>query len=112
MKEIKDEALTYKELTALNRKQEEYIKELEKKIEKMAPCETEKSCMPSKPSYEELECERDRLIEQLRRFDFLIKALEDSLIFINRDRCSIRQECDYYIEDNYKLRKRIKELEK
>ena len=47
----KDEKLTYKELSALCRKQEEYIKELEEKLIK--PSDTE-SCEPAKPTYDEL----------------------------------------------------------
>lgn len=47
----KDKKLTYKELTALCRKQEEYIKELEEKLIK--PSDTE-SCEPAKPTDNEL----------------------------------------------------------
>ena len=108
----KNPELTKKELTALCRKQEEYIKELEKKIEDIQPRTTEECIMPSKPSYEELECERDRMREHIRQCDFLIKALEDSLIFVNRDRDSRIQECEWYKEANYKLRVEVKENDK
>ena len=59
----KDEELTYEELTALNRKQEEYIKELEKKIDDMTPKAvfSDDKIEIRKPDYDELEDNFGRL---------------------------------------------------
>ena len=103
----KDEQLTYEELTKLCRKQEEYIKELEKKIEDMKPSDTKKCVMPAKESYEKLEWDRDKLREQLRNNDKLIFALEKSLIKINDEAMSYKQEAEWYQQQNYELRKQL-----
>ena len=101
----KDEELTYEELAALCRKQEEYIKELKDKLK--TPSGTEKCCMPEKESYEALKCDRDRLREQLRNNDKLIFVLEKSLIKINDEAMSYKQESEWYQQLNYELRKQL-----
>lgn len=107
----KDEQLTYEELTALCRKQEPYnIKELEEKLK--TPSDTEKSCIPEKETYEELERDRDKLREQLRNKDKLIFALEQSLIKINDELISYKGESERYQEQNYKLRKQLRDNER
>ena len=83
----------------------------EKKIKDMEQCETEKSCMPSKPSYVELECERDRLYNRNRELDLLVFALEKSLSSLGKEILSLKDECEYFKEETYKLRKRIRDSE-
>lgn len=108
MKKNKDEQLTYEELTALCRKQEPYnIKELEEKLK--IPSDTEKSCMPEKKTYEELDWEKNKLREQLRNRDSLIFALEHSLMKINDELISYKEELEVRKEQIYELRKQLRD---
>lgn len=101
--ENKDEALTYEELTALCRKQEEYIKELE------APSDT-LSCEPAKPDYDEL-C---RQVQSLSYKLELLKQENDALrysltrMYIQLEISQAREEI--WEEDYYKEHKRAEKL--
>lgn len=89
----KDEALTYEELTALCRKQEEYIKELEGKT----PSETEK-CEVRKPTYDELISHNMRLSDKNREQEETIQALLYSLQKINIERLVNEDESRHFKE--------------
>ena len=100
-KEHLDEALTYEELTALNRKQEEYIKELEKKIDDMSPKAvfSEDKIQICKPDYDELEDnfgrlnsaysllmeQNEALLFSLGKMFQKIKRLEDDVTYWKED---------------------------
>ena len=99
----KDEQLTYEELTALCRKHEEYIKELEEKFK--APIDTEKSEL-SKPSYEEL----SRQIDNLNVLIEENNALRWSLTTSHKEMCDWKNRSDMWQENYYKEHKRAEKL--
>lgn len=100
MKEIKDEALTYEELTALCRKQEEHIKELE---EKLKGNETKK-CEVAKPDYDELVRRNNRLLDENIENRDTIQALLHALKSINNERL-VNDDDGNYFQDMF-LRER------
>lgn len=65
-----------------------------------------------KPTYEELENERDRLLFQLRENDKLIYALEKALKIFAEQESEKKRENDYWKDENYNLRTRLKKYEK
>jgi len=100
----KDEALTYEELTALCRKQEEYIKELEDKINSniLIPKGTEKTEV-AKPSYDKLYRQTQRLNDKIFKLKQENSALRYSLtkMYIQLESSQAREEMreeDYYRE--------------
>lgn len=102
MKENKDEALTYEELTARCRKQEEYIKELEEKLKTSS--ETVQ-CGLDKPTYDEL-CRQVRSltgksIELEQENDALRWSLTKMYIQLEISKVTEEQrEEDYYRENS------------
>lgn len=107
MKESKDEQLTYEELTALCRKQEEYIKELEEKLK--TPSETIKCDVP-KPDYDELIRERDNLNHQLNVLINENNALRWSLTMAYKEMTAWENAVDMWKEDYYKEHNRAEKL--
>lgn len=108
--ENKDPELTYEELTALCRKQEEYIKELETKLrgtssddEKRCPshqCET-----PYELTYEELQNVFERKVNELRRCDEMLSAVMEALRISNNRLHEEIESANYYKEQYYKIKK-------
>ena len=105
----KDEALTYEELTALCRKQEEYIKELEEKLK--IPSDN-LSCEPAKPDYDELCRQVQRLNIKIIKLEQENNALRYSLtrVYIQLESSQAREEM--WEEDYYRANKLLEELNK
>ena len=103
----KDTELTKKELVALCRKQEEYIKELEKKLK--TPSDTEK-LETAEPSYEELDRERCDLIQQLNMLIEENNALRWSLTTAHKEMIDWKNRFDSMQEDYYREYKRAEKL--
>lgn len=116
MKENKDEALTYEELTALCRKQEEHIKELENKINSnvLIPKGTEK-CEVAKPDYNELVNRNNALLDANRENRDTIQALLYALKSINNERLvnddSLNYFQDMFLRERSRADKLFDELE-
>lgn len=98
----KDQELTKEELTALCKKQEEYIKELEEKLK--TPSDTEK-CEVAKPDYDELSRQAQRLDLKIFKLKRENEALRHSLtkmhmeLNVSQSREEMWQE-NYYKESN------------
>lgn len=107
MKENKDEALTYEELTALCRKQEEYIKELEEKLK--TPSDTEK-VQVAEPDYEELVRERGDLYHQLSVLTDENNALRWSLTAAHKEITAWKNRSENWEENYYREHKRAERL--
>ena len=97
-----DEALTYEELTARCRKQEEYIKKLENKIYGTL---SDEKCMPSLPTYEELESQLERQSDALRKSDEMLSAIMEALRISNNRLRDETERADYYKERYDKTKK-------
>ncbi len=107
MKENKDEALTYEELTALCRKQEEYIKELEEKLR--TPSDTEKIEV-AKPDYNELVRRNNRLLDTNIENRDTIQALLYALKNINNARIINDDSLNHYQDMFLRERSRADKL--
>lgn len=104
---MKDKVLTKAELIKLVKKQEEYIKELEEC--KRKPNTETMSRTPSKKTYIELECERDSLWKQVQEMNKLVYALEKSLVNLNNESMSYKNEVEWVNQEMNKLRSELKE---
>lgn len=103
----KDKKITYEELADLCRKQEEYIKELENKIDDMKRREIEECREPLKETYEMVARYRDKLREQLTDKEKIISALEKSLAKLNDEAMSYEQEAEWYRKIILELREQV-----
>ena len=104
---IKDEPLTYEELTKLCKKKEEEIADLYKTIDAMS--ETNQCIAPHEPTYEELEHDRDEFMESNEQNGQLVMALEKSLVSLSKMIDIDRVEIKYWKEECYKLREKLRE---
>lgn len=98
----KDEQFTYEELTALCRKQEKYIKELEDKI---YGTESEGKCCLQEPTYEELQNIIDRKVSDLRRSDEMLSAVMEALRISNQRLFEEAERAEYYKVQYNKLKR-------
>lgn len=101
---VKDEQLTYEELTKLCRRQEEKIADLYKTIDAMS--ETNQCIAPYKPTYEELERDRDEFMERNEQNGQLVMALEKSLVSLSKMIDIYRNDIKYWKEEFYELREK------
>lgn len=109
MKENKNKALTYEELTARCRKQEEYIKELEDKIYGTL-CDNEKLTEVAKPDYDELCRQISNLSHQLSMLVEENNALRWSLTTAHKEITSWKSCSDGWEENYYREHKRAEKL--
>lgn len=101
---MKDKQLTYEQLTKLCRKQEEQIADLYKTIDEMSG--TKQCIASSKPTYEELEWDREEISERNEHNRQLVMALEKSLAGLSKMVDDYYQEKNYWKEECYKLREK------
>ena len=101
--------LTKKELTALCRKQEKHIEELENELNK----QTEEN-KQNKLNYEESEKAHHIAKEQIRKYERLIPALEKSLSWLSEKCDDLDEKTDYlynqvlfFTKENSELRKKL-----
>lgn len=106
--ENKDEALTYEELTALCKKQEEHIKELEDKIYGTLS-DTEK-VKTAEPDYEELIRENSDLYHQLSILTDENNALRWSLTTAHKEMIAWKNRSENWEENYYREHKRADKL--
>lgn len=99
----KDEQFTYEELTALCRKQEEHIKELEDKI--YGTLSDKECCCPPEPTYEELQNVIERKSNDLRRYDEMLSAVMEALRISNKRLFEEISRANYYKEQYNKIKK-------
>lgn len=105
----KDEQPTYEELTALCRKQEEYIKELEEKLK--TPSDTEEcSEKIAEPGYDELVRERGDLYHQLSVLTNENNALRWSLTMSHQVMNDWKNRSEKWEEDYYEEHQRAEKL--
>lgn len=102
---VKDEQLTYEELTALCRKQEEYIKELENKCNDTRP-----TIDVAQPDYVELNNRNMRLSDENKELECIIRALLYSLKKTNNERLLNEEEAIQFKEALTKEYKRAEKL--
>ena len=105
----KDPEMTKKELTALCRKQEEYIKELEDKIYGTLS-DSEKCVESAKPDYDELLRENQKLYDRIYQLVDEIEALKWSLIKSHNEMISWKEHCIHWEENYDKEHKRAEKL--
>lgn len=105
----KDEQLTYEELTALCRKQEEYIKELEEKLKTPIEKDTGSEAI-REPDYDELVRECGDLNHQLSVLINENNALRWSLTMAHQEMTAWINRADMWKEDYYKAHKRAEKL--
>ena len=96
-KEKKQMSDKEKELTALCKKQEEYIKELEEKLK--TPSDTKKCVEPAKPTYEEVLIRSERYGEIRGEQEEIIQALLYSLGKLNTERLLNKEESVRYQQE-------------
>lgn len=100
--ENKDEQLTYEELTALCKKQEEYINELEG--------QTKASLEVPKPDLDELIANNNRLYDKIRELEEVIRALLYALRKTNVERLVNDDESRHFQEMYAKEHERANKL--
>lgn len=93
----KDEQFTYEELTALCRKQEEYIKKLEEELK--TPNDTEKiEVCKERQDYDDLLFQHYKAMDKIRELEEVVRALLYALRKIDVERLVNKNESQHYQE--------------